>query len=160
MARAERALAMPQVVFGSENCHLYEFQVGARRLGRPDVEDDWGEPGGTESENSTEQAVTAPSEAAGRKRHRAFVLRALRTALAHEPAKEARNRGLLALPAPFGAHWELRFGPQGRFRAFYTIEGATVVVVAIGVKDRERLRIGHEEVRSREGRIHRGGESE
>ena len=91
------------------------------------------------------------------KKHHAFVLRALRAALAHEPARETRHRKLLTLPAPFGAHWELRFGPQNRFRAFYTIEGATVVVVAIGVKDRERLRIGHEEVRSREGRIHRGG---
>ena len=94
------------------------------------------------------------------KRHHAFVLRALRTALAHEPARETRNRRLLTLPAPFSAHWELRFGPQNRFRAFYAIEGATVVVLAIGVKERERLRIGHEEVRSREGRIHRGGEGE
>src|SRR2546426_2689707 len=84
----------------------------------------------------------------------------LRTSLAHEPARETRNRKLLTLPAPFGAHWELRFGPQNRFRAFYTIEGATVVVVAIGVKDRECLRIGHEEVRSRESRIHRRGEGE
>ncbi len=94
------------------------------------------------------------------KRYHAFVLRALRTSLAHEPARETRNRKLLTLPAPFGAHWELRFGPRNRFRAFYTIEGATVVVVAIGVKDRERLRIGHEEVRSRESRIHRRGEGE
>jgi len=94
------------------------------------------------------------------KRYHAFVLRALRTSLAHEPARETRNRKLLTLPAPFGAHWEIRFGPQNRFRAFYTIEGATVVVVAIGVKDRERLRIGHEEVRSRESRIHRRGKGE
>jgi len=92
------------------------------------------------------------------KRYHAFVLLALRTSLAHEPARETRNRKLLTLPAPFGAHWELRFGPQNRFRAFYTIEGATVIVVAIGVKDRERLRIGQEEVRSRESRIHRRGE--
>jgi hypothetical protein len=94
------------------------------------------------------------------KKNQGFVFRALRTALAHEPAKETRNRKLLTLPAPFGAHWELRFGPQNRFRAFYTIEGAAVVVVAVGVKDRQRLRIGHEEVGSREGGIHRGGEGE
>ena len=92
------------------------------------------------------------------KRYHSFVLRTLRACLAHEPATETRNRKLLTLPAPFGAHWELRFGSQNRFRAFYTIEGGTVVVVAIGVKDRERLRIGHEEVRSREGRVHRRGE--
>ncbi len=91
------------------------------------------------------------------KNYHAFVLRTLRLFLAHEPARETRDRKLLCLPAPFGAHWELRFGPQNRFRAFYTIEGATVVVVAIGVKDHERLRIGHQEVRNREARIHRRG---
>ena len=92
------------------------------------------------------------------KRHHALVLRTLRTSLAHEPATETRNRKLLTLPAPFGAHWELRFGPQNRFRAFYTIDGATVVVLAVGVKNRERLQIGHVEVQSRESRVHRRGE--
>jgi len=92
------------------------------------------------------------------RKHQGLVLRALRTHLAQDPARETRNRKLLSLPAPFGAHWELRFGPQNRFRAFYTIDGATVVVVAVGVKDRERLRIGHEEVQSREGRVHRRSE--
>ena len=92
------------------------------------------------------------------KKYHRLVLRTLRASLAHEPITGTRNRKLLTLPAPFGAHWELRFGPQNRFRAFYTVEGVTVVVVAIGVKDREHLRIGHEEVRSREGRIHRRGE--
>ncbi len=91
------------------------------------------------------------------KKYQALVLRTLRTRLAYEPAAEARNRVILTLPAPFGAHWELRFGPRNRLRAFYTIEGATVLIVAIGVKERERLHIGHEEVRSREGRIHRRG---
>jgi len=76
------------------------------------------------------------------KSYHRLALRTLRTSLAREPAAETRNRKLLTLPAPFGAHWELRFGPQNRFRAFYTIEGATVVVVAIGVKNRDRLRIG------------------
>ena len=92
------------------------------------------------------------------KKHRALVLQTVRTRLTHEPTTENRNRKLLTLPAPFGAYWELRFGPHNRFRAFYTIEGTTVLIVAIGVKHRERLRIGHEEVRSREGRVHRRGE--
>ncbi len=94
------------------------------------------------------------------KKHQAFVLQALRARLAREPEKEARNRKLLTVPAPFGAHWELRFGPQNRFRAFYTIEGATVLVVAVGVKERERLLIGQVEVTRREGRIHRRGQGE
>jgi mRNA-degrading endonuclease RelE of RelBE toxin-antitoxin system len=94
------------------------------------------------------------------RKFQALVLQTLRTHLAREPATETRNRKLLSLPAPFGAHWELRFGPQNRLRAFYTIERATVVVVAVGVKDRERLRIGHEEVRRREGRVHRRGKGQ
>ena len=94
------------------------------------------------------------------KKYHALVVRTLRRHRAYEPTTETHNRKLLTLPAPFGAHWELRFGPKNRLRAFYTIEGATVVVVAIGVKDRERLRIGHEEVRSRESRIHRRGKGE
>jgi len=57
-----------------------------------------------------------------------------------------RNRKALTLPAPFGAHWELRFGPQNRFRAFYRLEGAAVVVLAVGRKERGRLWIGGEEV--------------
>lgn len=31
---------------------MHEFQVGSGRFGRPDVEDVWGEPGGTQSESS------------------------------------------------------------------------------------------------------------
>jgi mRNA-degrading endonuclease RelE of RelBE toxin-antitoxin system len=48
---------------------------------------------------------------------------------------------------PFGATWELRFGPHNRFRAFYEVDSAeqTVYVLAIGVKERDRLLIGGEE---------------
>jgi mRNA-degrading endonuclease RelE of RelBE toxin-antitoxin system len=43
------------------------------------------------------------------------------------------------------APWELRVGD---FRVFYDVdrEGATVVVVAIGQKSHNRLRIGDEEI--------------
>jgi hypothetical protein len=40
-----------QIAFGWEDSHLHEFQVGARRFGRPDVEEGWAEPGDTENEN-------------------------------------------------------------------------------------------------------------
>jgi mRNA-degrading endonuclease RelE of RelBE toxin-antitoxin system len=44
--------------------------------------------------------------------------------------------------------WELRFGPENRFRVFYTIdiENREVQVLAIGVKKGNRLFIGGEEV--------------
>jgi len=70
--------------------------------------------------------------------------------LSHRPDVETRNRKLLETPAPFGATWELRFGPNNRFRAFYEINQAarTVEILAIGVKEGNRLRIGGEEFES------------
>ena len=53
----------------------------------------------------------------------------------------------LEQPAPFGATWELRFGPGNRFRVFYEVESDTRVinVLAIGMKERNKLLIGGEE---------------
>jgi mRNA-degrading endonuclease RelE of RelBE toxin-antitoxin system len=63
------------------------------------------------------------------------------------PDKETRNRKPLEQPAPFEATWELRCGPGNRFRVLYDVdsEDRTVHVLAIGVKDRNRLFIGGEE---------------
>ena|ERR1017187_334338 len=63
--------------------------------------------------------------------------------LTNTPTRETRNRKPLDQPAPFGASWELRFGPGNRFRIFYDVdsETAAVTVLAIGVKDRDRLLI-------------------
>src|SRR6266481_5358494 len=60
------------------------------------------------------------------------------------PTKETRNRKPLEQPAPFGASWELRCGPDNRFRVFYDVdsESQQVQVLAVGVKDRSRLLIG------------------
>jgi hypothetical protein len=68
--------------------------------------------------------------------------------LSHEPDVETRNRKPVRPPAAFEAEWELRFGPANRFRVFYQIdhENRHVRVVAIGVKDRNRLLVGGEEV--------------
>ena len=51
-------------------------------------------------------------------------------------------------PAPFAATWDFRCGPQNRLRVLYDVdfESGTVSVLAIGVKDRNRLMIGNEEV--------------
>ena len=64
------------------------------------------------------------------------------------PGRETRNRKPLELPAPFGATWELRFGPDNRFRVFYEIdlEEEVVRVLAIGVKEGNRLLVGREEI--------------
>ena len=50
-------------------------------------------------------------------------------------------------PAPSGASWELRCGLDNCFRVFYEVDAAAteVQVLAIGVKQRNRLVIGREE---------------
>ena len=67
--------------------------------------------------------------------------------LAFTPEKETKNRKLLEQPAPFGATWELRFGPTNRFRVFYEVDtqSHSVQILAIGIKDKNRLLIGREE---------------
>ena len=67
--------------------------------------------------------------------------------LAFTPEKETKNRKLLEQPAPFGATWELRFGPTNRFRVFYEVEPQShcVQILAIGIKDKNQLFIGREE---------------
>jgi len=67
--------------------------------------------------------------------------------LSHTPGRATRNRKLLEQPAPFGATWQLRFGPGNRLRVFYEINRneRIVRVLAIGMKERERLVIGGEE---------------
>jgi hypothetical protein len=68
--------------------------------------------------------------------------------LSHEPDVPTRNRKPVRPPAAFQAEWELRFGPNNRFRVFYQIhhERREVRVVAVGVKERNRLWVGGEEV--------------
>jgi len=80
-------------------------------------------------------------------KHHGLLRRTIREQLTHTPAVETRNRKPLEQPAPFEASWELRCGPGNRFRVFYEVDSAskTVRVLAIGVKDRNRLLIGGEE---------------
>jgi mRNA-degrading endonuclease RelE of RelBE toxin-antitoxin system len=68
--------------------------------------------------------------------------------LRFEPAAETKNRKPLRQPALFEATWEIRFGPENRFRVLYDIDETACVVqiLAIGEKQRERLFIGGEEV--------------
>jgi mRNA-degrading endonuclease RelE of RelBE toxin-antitoxin system len=68
--------------------------------------------------------------------------------LRFEPASETSNRKPLRQPAPFGATWEIRFGPDNRFRVLYDIDqdDRVVRIMAIGEKPKERLFIGGQEV--------------
>jgi len=68
--------------------------------------------------------------------------------LSFEPATETRNRKPLKRPVVFMATWELRFGPQNRFRVYYDVdlEQAIVSILAIGSKRGNRIAIGGEEI--------------
>lgn len=68
--------------------------------------------------------------------------------LRFEPGVETTNRKPLRQPAPFGAEWEIRFGPDNRFRVLYDIdeERRAVQIIAIGQKQRNRLIVAGEEI--------------
>jgi mRNA-degrading endonuclease RelE of RelBE toxin-antitoxin system len=80
-------------------------------------------------------------------KHHGLLRRTIKEQLAHSPTEETRNKKPMEQPAPFEASWELRCGPDNRFRIFYDVdsESQLVQVLAIGVKDRSRLLIGGEE---------------
>lgn len=64
------------------------------------------------------------------------------------PATQTRNRKPLRQPAQFEATWEIRFGPDNRFRVLYGIdeEHCEVQIQAIGVKEGNRLLVAGVEV--------------
>lgn len=73
-----------------------------------------------------------------------LIARSIDQQLTFTPVRETRNRKPLDQPAPMAATWELRFGPNNRFRVFYEVdtEERVVYVLGIGVKDGNRLLIG------------------
>src|SRR5438309_769624 len=75
------------------------------------------------------------------RKHHGWLRRTINEQLTHAPMDPTRNRKPMDPPAPFGASWELRCGPDNCFRVFYDIDfdAGTVRVLAIGVKDRNRL---------------------
>ena len=82
------------------------------------------------------------------RQHYALIRETIQERLLLEPDAETRNRKPLRQPAGFEADWELRFGPDNRFRVFYEIdrENRKVYILAVGIKQRDRLFIGGEEV--------------
>jgi mRNA-degrading endonuclease RelE of RelBE toxin-antitoxin system len=80
-------------------------------------------------------------------KYHSVIQSAIETQLLHAPDVETRNRKPLKRPIAFGADWELRLGPDNRFRVFYQVNTETrdVHVLAVAVKDRNRLYFGGEE---------------
>jgi len=80
-------------------------------------------------------------------RHYSLIRETIEEQLSHTPSLPTRNRKPLKKPGPFGARWEVRFGPYLQFRVFYRVieDEMTVRVLAIGVKRRDRLYFGNEE---------------
>jgi mRNA-degrading endonuclease RelE of RelBE toxin-antitoxin system len=77
-------------------------------------------------------------------RQRAMVFDGVDEQLQHEADVETRNRKPMR-PNPL-APWELRIG---ELRVYYEIEedpGRVVTIVAVGVKDRNRVLIGGKEI--------------
>ena len=81
-------------------------------------------------------------------KYHSLIREAIEEQLLHQPGVETRNRKPLRLPAAFSATWEIRFGPDNRFRVLYDIleEEREVQILAIGVKRSNRLIVGGEEI--------------
>jgi mRNA-degrading endonuclease RelE of RelBE toxin-antitoxin system len=78
-----------------------------------------------------------------------LIRKSLENRLQSEPDVESRNRKPLKRPVGFGAKWEVRLGPENRFRVFYRVEhnARQVIILAIGEKIGSRLLIGGAEVK-------------
>lgn len=77
-----------------------------------------------------------------------LIRRTIEEQLVFTPLQETRNRKPLKRPSFFGATWEIRFGPNNRFRVFYQVAPAKrkVFILAIGEKHGSLLKIGGEEI--------------
>lgn len=82
-------------------------------------------------------------------KYHSLIARSIKEQLEYEPTNRKRNRKPLERSSAFGpamSVWELRFGPDNRFRVFYVpdVDLFKVKVVAVGVKIRDQLFIGGE----------------
>lgn len=81
------------------------------------------------------------------RKYHSLIQKTLDEQLVREPDHQTRNRKPVEQPAPFAAAWELRFSPGNGIRVFYDISRLEHVVwiLAVGIKERDRLLIGREE---------------
>jgi hypothetical protein len=84
------------------------------------------------------------------RKYHALIRGRIEEQLSFTPTVVTRNRKPLDEPIVPTADWELRLGPDNRFRVFYRIlvEERCVEVMGIAVKDRNRLYLGGQEVAS------------
>lgn len=70
------------------------------------------------------------------RKHHSLIQRTIEEQLSYEPEVETRNRKPLLRPIELGATWEIRFGPNNRFRVLYETDMVSreVYILAIGVK--------------------------
>ena len=94
------------------------------------------------------------------RKHHPIIRQAIESQLRFEPQTTTRNRKELEPPAPFESSWEIRCGPDNRYRVFYDVQPAkpdqaelpsgenpnasskvlgTVVILAVGEKRGNRL---------------------
>jgi hypothetical protein len=81
-------------------------------------------------------------------RYQGLIESHIRQQLSHTPLEGTRNRKAMRTPAPFDAAWELRFGPDNRFRVLYDVDeiNLAVSILAIGIKEGNRLCFGGQEM--------------
>ena len=81
-------------------------------------------------------------------KYHSLIREALEAQLCFEPDTETRNRKPLKRPAVYGAKWEIRLGPNNRFRVFYKVnhDSNEVTILAVGEKVGNRLLISGEEI--------------
>jgi hypothetical protein len=78
------------------------------------------------------------------RRHYSLIRQTIEEQLRWEPDVETRNRKpLKRAPAAGKVEWEIRFGPENRFRVFYDIdrEQRCVRILAVGIKAGHELTI-------------------
>ena len=68
-------------------------------------------------------------------KYHSLIRRTVETQLQFEPNVEIRNRKPLKRPVELEADWEIRFGPDNRFRVFFSVEqeNRQVFILAIGI---------------------------
>jgi hypothetical protein len=99
---------------------------------------------------SYEASVVAHLSFIDRKHHRT-IREAIEEQLTYQPLVETRNRKRRDPPDVFDADWELRCGPNNTLRVLYRVETdelggmREVIILAIGIKERNRLLIAGEE---------------
>jgi mRNA-degrading endonuclease RelE of RelBE toxin-antitoxin system len=81
------------------------------------------------------------------KKYHSLIKRTIEEQLRYEPDVETRNRKMLEQPTTLNAEWEIRFGPNNRFRVFYEVDrkNREAYTLAVGAKVQSRLFIGGEE---------------